>query len=45
MTTKENEFQPSYIIYSRAYLSFSELKKKGLEFIKDLKEQKKFYLN
>ena len=37
----ENEFQPLYLIYSRAYLSFSKNKEISLGFIKDIKGTKK----
>ena len=36
-----NEFQSSYLIYSRAYLSFSTDKNISLKFIKDIENKKK----
>jgi len=36
-----NEFQPSYFLYSRSYLSFSKNKNISLKFIKDIQSTKK----
>ena len=40
-TITNNEFQSSYLIYSRAYLSFSTDKNISLQFIKDIGNKKK----
>ena len=41
INNNSNEFQPSYLIYSRAYLSFSKNKNKSLGFIKNVPQTKK----
>jgi hypothetical protein len=40
-TITDNEFQSSYLIYSRAYLSFSTDKNISLQFIKEIENKKK----